>query len=72
MHIKTSYIFLICLCLGLCSQAWAQPHPDFEPAFSLNEVFADGQVPASYSADEVFKMGLLFSECKPGSDDWIR
>ena len=82
MRSKNFFAFLISLLflaghpglsghLGL-SGLWAAEfkHPDFEPAFSLSEVFAEGQAPASYSADEVFKMGLLFSECQPGSESW--
>ena len=72
MRIKINYIFLICLCFGVFSQAWAQPHPDYEPAFSLTEIFADGELPSSYSADEIFKLGLLYSECTPGSETWNR
>lgn len=82
MRSKNFFAFLISLLFlagqpGLSghpglSGLWAAEfkHPDFEPAFSLSEVFAEGQAPASYSADEVFKMGLLFSECQPGSESW--
>ena len=82
MRSKNFFAFLISLLFlvgqpGLSghpglSGLWAAEfkHPAFEPAFSLSEVFAEGQAPASYSADEVFKMGLLFSECQPGSENW--
>lgn len=63
--------FLFLAGTGL-TDLWASDfkHPDFEPAFSLSEVFEDGQVPATFSPDEVFKLGLLFSECQPDTESW--
>ena len=63
--------FLLLAGAGL-SDLWASDfkHPDFEPPFSLSDIFTDDQAPSSFSADEVFKLGLLFSECQPGTESW--
>ena len=48
--------------------------PSIEPAFSLFEVLgvkSDSSY-TNYTADEVFEMSLLFSECKRGSEEWKR
>ena len=65
---------IILILLLLSSRLWAQTqvHPGLEPAFSMEVVFSEDEVPASFSADEVFKMGLLFSECTPDSANWTR
>ena len=39
-------------------------HPSFEPLFIFNE-----KSPV-YTADEVFELGLLLSECEKGSETW--
>lgn len=41
-------------------------HPSFEPLFIFNE-----KSPV-YTADEVFELGLLLSECEKGSETWNR
>ena len=69
----TRHSSLIILIILFCSsRLWAQAYPDFEPAFSMELVFDGGDVPAVYTADEVFKLGLLFSECTPDSENWNR
>ncbi len=64
------FIFLICF-EGLFAE---EEHPSMEPLFSV--VYAIGPKTEStfskYTADEVFEMGLLFSECQRGSDAWKR
>ena len=47
-------------------------HPDFEPLFSIDDVLGKNSKSAytNYTADEVFEMSLLFSECERGSDVW--
>ena len=64
------FIFLICF-EGLFAE---EEHPSMEPLFSV--VYAIGPKAEStfskYTADEVFEMGLLFSECQRGSDSWKR
>ena len=47
-------------------------HPSMEPAFSLFQVLGLKSEASytNYTADEVFEMALLFSECERGSEDW--
>ena len=40
-------------------------HPDFEPLFTVQV-----KDPVNCTADEVFEMALLFSECERESDNW--
>ena len=48
--------------------AFAQPHPDFEPGFFPEEILTNpGNT--SLSADEVFELSLLFSECSLDSPE---
>ncbi len=46
--------------------------PSMEPAFSLFQVLGLKSEASytNYTADEVFEMALLFSECERGSEDW--
>ncbi len=52
--------------------SWADQHPDFEPLFSINDYFNTKEVPSSFTADQTFEAGLLFSECEPASEAWER
>ena len=49
-------------------------HPSMEPAFSLFGVLGVKSEAGNtnYTADEVFEMSLLFSECERGSEAWNR
>ena len=48
--------------------SFAQPHPDFEPGFFPEEILTNpGNT--SLSADEVFELSLLFSECSLDSPE---
>lgn len=61
------FIFLICF-EGLFAE---EEHPSMEPLFSvLGSKSEAGNT--DYTADEVFEMGLLFSECERGSEVWKR
>ena len=59
---------IVLLMLLLPATVFAQKHPDFEPLFLAESVVGAGRPSASsvqvLSADEVFKLSLLFSECK--------
>ena len=60
-------IITIFLTLNLFSFLNAQiSHPSLEPLFPVT----GGS--KNYTADQVFEMGLLFSECQRDSDDWNR
>ena len=64
--------FLLISALLFCSFLGAYEHPSFEPLFSIEDVFHTDTAPEVYSADEVFEMGMRFSECTPGSETWQR
>lgn len=68
--ILIQFIILICF-EGLFAE---EEHPSMEPLFSVFSVL-DSKSEAGntdYTADEVFEMGLLFSECERGSEVWKR
>ncbi len=71
MHFKHTRIciFLIFIVTSFTISA---EHPSFEPLFSIKEAFNTEQAPLVYSEDEVFELGLRFSECIPGSEGWNR
>lgn len=71
MHFKHTRIciFLIFIFTSFTISA---EHPSFEPLFSIKEAFNTEQAPLVYSEDEVFELGLRFSECLPGSEAWKR
>lgn len=51
---------------------WAQAlHPSFEPVFFPQDVLELSQSSGSFSADEVFKLSLLFSECPLESEEGV-
>ncbi len=55
-------LFLFCF----TGKLTAQPaHPSFEPLFSFDE-----KPGTSYTAEQVFETGLLFSECERDSQIW--
>ena len=54
-------IFSLCLFNAFSQQA-LQSHPSFEPLFKAEDVLANPNS-TSLSADELFKLSLLFSEC---------
>ena len=63
---------ILCLFTGLYGQ---EGHPSYEPLFLPESVFEESdqnQADISYTADEIFKTGLLFSEVKEGSESWNR
>ncbi len=64
------FIFLICF-EGLFAE---EEHPSMEPLFSVAYALGpkNEAIYSKYTADEVFEMGLLFSECVRGSDTWKR
>ena len=64
------FIFLICF-EGLFAE---EEHPSMEPLFSVFSVLGSKSEAGNtnYTADEVFEMGLLFSECERGSEVWKR
>ena len=65
-HIILSVLF----CTFLFSQQRQSPqgHPSFEPLFLPEDVLENpADLKASLSADEVFRLALLFSECQPDS-----
>jgi len=64
------FIFLICF-EGLFAE---EEHPSMEPLFSVFSVLGSKSEAGNtnYTADEVFEMGLLFSECQRGSEVWKR
>ena len=68
---RTRNLFFL-LCFLICGSLWAAENPDFEPKFTFQETFNTDTVPATYSADQVFIMGLLYSECPQGSESWNR
>lgn len=45
------------------SQNGSKPFPDFEPLFTLDQVLGTEDTGATLTADELFKLSLLFSEC---------
>lgn len=57
------FFFLLFLNISLWAQNFRQ-NPAFEPLFSIN------QTSLVYSADQIFQLGLLFSECQPSSENW--
>ena len=67
---KNRALFLILLVLLTAPECFSQKitHPDIEPLFLPETVLQESQVPAAglqvLSADEVFKLSLLFSECQ--------
>ena len=70
-------IFFVCL-ISLCWNAFifAQnlvqvQHPDIEPAFLPETILTNPENP-NLSADEVFKLALLFSECPLDSSEALR
>ena len=71
---RISIVFCSLLSFFLITQVTAQTaHPSFEPLFSTDEVLNKnmGSMPyTSYTADQIFEMGLLFSECQRGSQTW--
>lgn len=66
---RTRNIFLV-FCFLVCGCLWAIENPDFEPKFTFQKTFNTDTVPVTYSADQVFIMGLLYSECAQGSESW--
>ena len=66
---RTIVIF-VCFFLIVSFPVCAEGHPDYEPLFTFEHLFQDSQVPESCSADEVFIMGLMFSECIKDSERW--
>ena len=68
---KITAIFLFMI---LISQFYAQENnPSFEPFFNVNEILNHKNESGnyiSYDADEVFELGLLFSECERNSELW--
>lgn len=59
----------------LRTQADEINHPSFEPLFIADDFLQkknEAGRPSLYSADEVFEMALLFSECRRGSEVWNR
>lgn len=73
---KTRISIVLCSLLSfiLITQITAQTaHPSFEPLFSSAEVLnqnIDSTSYTTYTADQIFEMGLLFSECQRGSQTW--
>lgn len=68
--ILIQFIILICF-EGLFAE---EEHPSMEPLFSVFSVLGSKSEAGNtdYTADEVFEMGLLFSECERGSEVWKR
>lgn len=70
---RISRVIVLFLVFCFYNKIFAQiQHPSMEPVFSVVSVLglkseADN---TNYTADEVFEMGLLFSECQRGSDTW--
>ena len=57
----------------LLMPVWAQAqHPSFEPVFFPQDVLELSQSSGSFSADEVFKLSLLFSECPLDSQEGMQ
>ncbi len=69
MRVRAAFFFLIFISANFL---WAEKHPDFEPFFSIEELFDSDKAPSLYSPDQIFEAGLLFSECQPGSAVWER
>jgi len=72
MKLRISFLFIF---ISFFTFLWAEDYPNYEPLFSIDEVFlqlgeASGKRPTIYSADEVFVLALLFSECQPSSELW--
>ena len=65
--------FLSCIILFfICSFCFSQQHPSIEPVFLPEDVLVNpNSTNASLSADEVFKLALLFSECSLNSPEGI-
>ena len=57
--------YISCIILFLfCAFCFSQPHPSIEPLFFPEDVLVNpNSAGDSLSADEVFKLSLLFSEC---------
>ena len=63
-------IFSFFLFLQLSAQS---EHPSFEPLFSVADILQknlETEPYTKYTGDQVFEMGLLFSECQRGSQTW--
>jgi hypothetical protein len=71
--LQKSAILLILLIFKVSLFAQDQ-HPSMEPLFSVAYALGPKSeaIYSKYTADEVFEMGLLFSECERGSDTWKR
>ena len=79
---KSFILFALLICFeGLFVQELSaqegfsqEHHPSIEPLFSVAYALGPkSESPLSiYTADEVFEMGLLFSECQRGSEAWKR
>ena len=66
------FLLLICLCgFKVFPQVAAGPYPSLEPLFMPQEVLDNPNNP-NLSADEVFKLALLFSECPLDSSEALR
>ena len=67
------YIFLIAF-FFICAFCFSQQtHPSIEPVFLPEDVLVNANRAGwSLSADEVFKLSLLFSECPLESDEGLR
>ena len=70
---KTSFFFLlICLCaFKVFPQGTADSYPSLEPLFMPEEVLLNPNN-TTLTADEVFELSLLYSECPPDSSEGLR
>lgn len=68
--LKTKLLLLLFFTAGT---VFAQKeHPSFEPLFFTDEILSmDNASPyTSWTAEEIFEIGLLFSECQQDSQTW--
>ena len=64
---------VIAISLFICAFCFPQTHPSIEPLFLPEDVLITPDSPAtSLSADEVFRLSLLFSECPLESEEGAR
>ncbi len=70
MHKHHHFFSTFILLFFLSSFSWTNEYPDFEPLFSIKDYCNIREETSTFSADQVFQASLLFSECKPDSDQW--